>query len=107
MSNWFLCLGFLSLAALAQEETRKPDFQIDDRYKAGEHLIYDCQKKHFACVNLDGYTLCEVARTKSRELKQTELACAPLKSFQNKKSCLLTNYNVIERNAWKRFCFPK
>ncbi len=108
MSHFFLLLTLSSSVINVEDNsTKKLEYQIDDRYKAGEYLIYDCQKQHFACVNKDGYSRCGMARTKSRESKQTQYDCAPLKIFQNKKSCVLTNYDVVERNAWKRFCFPK
>lgn len=83
------------------------EYPLDDRYKAGKFLIYDCQKKHYACVNQDGNNSCIERREEGKVKNTQEYDCAPLKSFQDKKSCLLKNYEVVEMNAWKRFCFPK
>lgn len=96
-----------SLSFAQDDSVKKQDYPLDERYKGGEHLIYDCQRKHYACVNQDGYDQCSAARVKSQEQKAAEYACAPLKSFQSKKSCVIKNYEVMEKNAWKRFCFPK
>ncbi len=86
---------------------RKEDYPLDDKYKGGPYLIYDCERKHYACVDVDGHELCKTARQKSIDEKTKEYACAPLKIFDEKKKCIIKNYEVMERNAWKRFCFIK
>lgn len=90
-----------------QIEFRRQDFQIDETYKSGNNLIYDCARKHYACVNNDGWDLCTSNREKDKEHKEKEYSCSPLKKFNDKTKCVLKNYQVMEKNAWKRFCFPK
>jgi len=94
---------FISTSAFAQQT----EYPMDGRYKAGDNLIYDCARKHYACVNKDGWELCQNNREESIEKKQKEYACAPLKQFAENDKCILKNYQVEESNAWKKFCFPK
>lgn len=86
---------------------QQADYPMDERYKAGDNLIYDCARKHYVCVNKDGWEKCQNAREISMEKMQKEYACAPLKQFSENEKCVLKNYQVEESNAWKRFCFPK
>ena len=88
-------------------ETRKPDYQITNRYKGGPYLIYDCVGEFYACVDQDSSEKCREKRDVSISKKETRLPCAPLKQFNDKKSCLQKNYEVLESVAVKRFCFPK
>jgi hypothetical protein len=83
------------------------DYPMDEHYKAGDNLIYDCARKHYACVSNDGLEKCQNAREESIEKKQKEFACAPLKKFDEKTKCVVKNYQVVDQNAWKRFCYPK
>lgn len=103
----FLMALTLGLARSEEVDNRLQNYSLNDRYKGGEHLIYDCQRKHYACVDLAGFSLCRDRREENLKLKAPEYDCAPLQSFQDKKSCVLKNYEIMEKNAWKRFCFPK
>lgn len=86
---------------------KKTDYQINGRYKAGAFLIYDCEGEYYACVDQDGSDKCRTKREEGIVKKQTRLPCAPLKNFDDKKTCLEKNYEVVEALAAKRFCFPK
>lgn len=88
-------------------ETKKSNYQINGRYKAGPYLIYDCESEFYACVDQDGSEKCREKRDVSITKKETRLPCAPLKQFLDKKTCLEKNYEVLESVAVKRFCFPK
>lgn len=94
-------------AAQIYDESRNPDFQIDWKYKAGEYLIYDCERSHYACVNLDGFNNCSEERNFAIEKKSAFYPCAPFKKFADKKSCVEKNYKVVDVGAIKRFCYPK
>lgn len=83
------------------------DYAIDDHYKAGNNLIYECARKHYVCVNNDGWEKCTAAREYSIERKEKVYLCAPLKKYDEKTKCVVKNYQVVEKNVWKRFCFPK
>lgn len=88
-------------------ETKKSNYQITNRYKGGPYLIYDCDGEYYACVDEDSSGKCRERREKSISKKETRLPCAPLKKFDDKKTCLEKNYEVLESLAVKRFCFPK
>nr|BDT28042.1 hypothetical protein BHI3_15080 [Bacteriovorax sp. HI3] len=86
---------------------RKSHYQIDSRYKAGEYLIYQCEFQYYTCVDKDGWESCQEKRSVDKEKKRSPYSCAPLKKFPSKKKCLEENYQVVESNAKKRFCYPK
>ncbi len=89
------------------EEFKNSNYPIDWKYKAGEYLIYDCERSYYACVDKEGQETCKKERNAALENKSKDLKCASLKKFQNKKSCVIENYNVLYRNAFRRFCYPK
>ena len=88
-------------------ESRRTDYRIDWKYFAGKYLIYDCERKHYACVNLEGNANCLQERKFAIEKKTNMYPCAPLASFADKKKCAEKNYDVVDINAPKRFCYPK
>lgn len=88
-------------------EEKKSNYQITNRYKGGPYLVYDCEGEFYACVDVDGSEKCREKRDESINKKETRLPCAPLKKFEDKKTCLQKNYEVLEAVATKRFCFPK
>ncbi len=87
-------------------DTRDTNYQIDWKYKGGEYLIYDCERDHYACVNIDGDNNCKEERNFAMEVKAAKYPCVSFKKFDNKKSCLEKNYEVVERKVVKRFCYP-
>jgi hypothetical protein len=88
-------------------ETRLSNFKIDENFRAGEYLIYDCKKKAYTCVDDNSFETCKMRREESKNKKQRVYLCAPLKKFPNRKACLLYNYDVIQAVNTDRFCFPK
>jgi hypothetical protein len=111
--KYFFLLFLISMNSFAETEakiiaqSRKTDYQIDWQYKAGQYLIYDCERRHYACVDLDGNSNCEEERSFAIEKKATIYPCAPLSKFANKKSCVEKNYKIVDINALRRFCYPK
>lgn len=87
-------------------ENKKSDFKIDWKYMAGEYLIFDCERNHYACVNVSGFDNCQEERNFAIGKKLAAYPCAPLKKFPNKKSCVLKNYETVDILALKRFCYP-
>jgi hypothetical protein len=85
----------------------KINYQIDWQYVAGEYLIYDCQRSHYACVNKDGSQNCKEERTFAIETKAKSYPCVPLKKFETKSACVGKQYKLVDIEAKKRFCFPK
>ncbi|MBT7608119.1 MAG: hypothetical protein HN576_00080 [Bacteriovoracaceae bacterium] len=81
-----------------------PEFLISGTYRNGEYLIYDCKKRHFACVNNDSYANCEKRRKESFELKYSFLPCVPLKKFKEQRLCFKKQVELIGQVPDKKFC---
>lgn len=119
MKALLLLLTLISFSALAADgekplivideelSNKLSNYQIDSRYKAGEYLIYQCEFEYYACVDADANQKCLEKREEEKTKKHKSYTCAPLKKFQNKKACLVSNYEVVESNAKKRFCYPE
>lgn len=108
----FIGWCFISTSCFGQPVAEAPpgpkiDYQIDWKYKAGEYLIFDCERSHFACVNSDGDDNCREERNFAMEKRAGRYPCAPLKKFKDKKSCIEKSYQLVDLNALKRFCYPK
>ena len=101
-----LC-GSLGAEEKAQPDNTKTDYRIDWTYHGGEYLIYDCSRAHYACVDLEGQNNCVEERKFALQMNARIYPCAPLKKFSHKKLCVLKNYEVVDLNAVKRFCYPK
>jgi hypothetical protein len=86
---------------------KKSNYQIDQNYKAGSYLIYNCENGHYACVDKDGFTFCKNRRDEAKEKMSKIYPCSPISEFASKTKCAYKNYEVIEELAKKRFCYPK
>lgn len=104
MTYNFLFLIFFT--GISQGEILKSDYQIDLKYNAGEYLIYDCLKKHYACVDKDSNKNCLDERQEALVLKGPLLPCSPLKKFDDKVACVKGHYKAVDSMALKRFCYP-
>ncbi len=106
-----LAAVLFSFQGLAQDDealsAKKANYQVNDNYKSGNFLIYNCESGYYSCVDQDGYTKCQEKRQLAMDKKKKTYPCAPLKKFQNKKLCGQKNYEVVESLAMKRFCYPK
>lgn len=105
----FLFFSFNSFPA-AEENVNQfvnPNYAIDWKYVAGEFLIYDCTRGHYACVNFESNLNCIQERNYAIERKMKKYPCAALAKFSNKKLCVEKNYKIVDINAPRRFCYPK
>lgn len=107
----FLILWSLNVPAqteqLSVSEERKSSYKIDWKYTAGSYFIFDCERLHFACVDLDGHNNCSEERKFAVGKKAPRYPCAPLGKFSDKKTCVLKSYEIIDYNPTRRFCYPK
>lgn len=109
-----LSLFIVSSAAFCAEEmtaaefaaNKKSDYKIDWKYSAGQYLIYDCDRNHYACVDVSGFDNCQEERNFAIGKKLTNYPCAPLKKFSDKSACVIKSYEVVDNMALKRFCYP-
>ena len=80
--------------------------QISNIYLSGNHLIYDCIKKHFACVDAQSFNNCYELRIRAISYKEhKKLPCAPLKKFKIQKECHDQQYILQRRRRAKKFCY--
>lgn len=117
MKKLFLVISFfISLPAFSQNEEaqgqkdlleKKGNYQINGKFKAGNYLIYDCRGGYYACVDKDGYELCENKRQEGIKTNEERYDCAPLKQYEEKLKCIAGNYSAIDSAAAKRFCYPR
>ena len=101
--RWFFLLYLIPINSFAVIS----DYEINWKYKAGEYLIYDCERRHYACVNHEGNSNCLEERNFAIKKKLNNYPCAPLAKFDDKKSCVEKNYKIVDIDAPKRFCYPK
>ncbi|MBC7714477.1 MAG: hypothetical protein H7177_14120 [Rhizobacter sp.] len=108
---FFLMSVLISFHAYGQEDAelthKKANYPINDYYKAGNFLIYNCENDYYVCVDEDAFKLCGDKRKEAIDKKLKYYPCAPLNKFPTKAKCGEKNYEVIESLAKKRFCYPK
>ncbi len=85
-------------------KTEKPEYLISDIYRTGEYLIYDCKKRHFACVNKESFVRCKEKRQESFRLRYSHHPCVPLKNFKEQDLCFKKQLELIEQIPDKKFC---
>jgi len=92
---------------LSEDDPRHEEekVQISKRYKTGTHLIYDCSKRHFACVDKFSFKDCFERRKLAIDLKSSNLLpCVPLVKYKNPKICHEAQYLKQHRRRNKSFC---
>jgi hypothetical protein len=103
--------AFLVLSAQAQEQaevssavskdtesfeefdTARDEFS--DKYMAGPHLIYDCEDKHWVCVDDRVKKDCLEGREKRELDKFRSLKCTFVKTLEDKPSCFKHQLSMI------------
>ncbi|WP_157868250.1 hypothetical protein [Halobacteriovorax marinus] len=86
---------------------RRLEPRISDKYYLGRFLIYDCEGRHFACVNYPSFFNCQERRENDKENKEVYFSCAPLKQYETLKDCTQAYLNYIYRRTNKSFCINK
>ncbi|PIK15286.1 hypothetical protein [Halobacteriovorax sp. JY17] len=86
---------------------RRLEPRISEKYYLGRFLIYDCEDRHFACVNLPSFFNCEEKREIEKENKNVFFSCAPLKQYKTLKDCTDAYMGFIYRRTNKAFCVNK
>ncbi len=83
---------------------KQQQWRISWKYRRGANLIYDCRKRHFACVNNENFEECKEARNESFRLNRSVLSCAPLKTFEDIGTCENQQKQLVENAPSKKFC---
>ena len=78
---------------------------ISQRFVDGRYLIYECDDKHYVCVDEEGYEKCQYIR-RNRKIGQFEnLGCAPLKVYDDVAKCFEKQKSMIGSAKNIPFCF--
>lgn len=84
----------------------KEEYKIDYKFEAGRILIYDCQDKHWTCINEPSLEKCMDKRNYEIEQGAVKYSCAPLRTYETKEECIKANYRFSSIPMMKRFCYP-
>ncbi len=87
-------------------DSRLEEYLIDYRNRGGSHLIFDCKRKYFACVDELSKNNCLDRRGFAKSKEKKDLDCAFFKTYPNKKECILAQYKLVE-NKRQDYCFKK
>lgn len=94
----------LPLYGSAQVEFDGDTVQISSKYYSGQFLIYDCESKHWSCVDKDGFKECQESRDQSKKEFKTYLKCAPIKEYKNLKECISHQKRKVHHPESTNFC---
>ena len=77
---------------------------ISSIYLSGSHLIYDCVKNHYACVNPDGFRYCKSRTLESIQKREKLSPCAAIKKFKRHNDCITDQKRLTDFPIPKKFC---
>jgi len=94
---------FIVLNTQAQDEDKVK--MITDELEEGKFLIYDCEKKHWACVAEEHFNDCKKNREEDLQKADNPYhSCAVFISFSKTKSCNQRILFLTSNNYGNRFC---
>lgn len=103
-----LVLSFYSYAQenpVVLRDNSTVDDVISEKYDTGPYLIYDCEDKHWVCVQPSYFENCKKQR--KRDLASAEKlhhSCSPIGKFPTKKSCFQRQLFLTTHFHGNRFC---
>ncbi len=71
-------------------------------YRRGPNLIYDCDNKHFACVNDESYKNC--ITTKQRYFEVFGNLCLKIKTYADQPKCFKDHQKFMDRDFMGVYC---
>ncbi|MCO4795378.1 MAG: hypothetical protein KC493_16785 [Bacteriovoracaceae bacterium] len=83
---------------------KQQEYRLSLKWRRGEYLIYDCRKRHFACVSKNSSKRCRKERDESFRSNDTVLKCAPLKKYKEVVDCEKDQKKFIDKITNKKFC---
>lgn len=81
--------------------------QLSRFYRSGEYLLYDCNNRHFVCVDKTSFDECREKRNEAIDKRNFLLPCAPLKKLGHFEICVEVQYSKIYQMGNRDFCFSK
>ena len=85
-------------------EDVKKEYVAPPNYEyRGRGLVYNCQGKHWACVDGPSYKACEDNASSLKYLKKPA-ECYPFNVYETVKGCEGTQYRMVSSSAKTKFC---
>lgn len=85
-------------------EDVKKEYVAPPNYEyRGRGLVYNCQGKHWACVDGPSYKTCEDNASSLKYLKKPA-ECYPFNVYETVKGCEGTQYRMVSSSAKTSFC---
>lgn len=85
-------------------EDVKKEYVAPPNYEyRGRGLVYNCQGKHWACVDGPSYKTCEDNASSLKYLKRPA-ECYPFNVYETVKGCEGTQYRMVSSSAKTKFC---
>ena len=79
--------------------------KISKKYMQGSYLLYDCEDRHYACVDKSDFITCQAKRKVTlREGVDFRFNCAPLKKFDTAVLCIKNIYHLQSRVRYMEIC---
>ncbi|EQC46106.1 hypothetical protein [Bacteriovorax sp. Seq25_V] len=70
------------------------EVQLNQKYRRGEYLVYDCEYKHFACINRDSLVNCKLP------------SCLNIRKYSNQPECFQAQEAGMQKSRTDRYCKP-
>lgn len=82
--------------------------KMSEKYYEGSFLIFNCDHRHWACVDQSSYEDCQGLRKESLQKEYPERPpCAPIANLNTIERCILEQKKLIEGNKEFSFCEAK
>ncbi|MFN8369129.1 MAG: hypothetical protein U0T83_00730 [Bacteriovoracaceae bacterium] len=85
-------------------ETEKIRFERAPNYEVlGRGLVYNCEGKHWACIDKEGFARCEMNK-KWHESKASKPSCVPFEVYENEADCGKAQQSKVNEAIKTDFC---
>ena len=110
---FFFLIGqfcFATTFTVTDEEYREykkyhEETKISKDFLKGPYLIYNCEHKHYMCVNQLGFKTCQVRMEQSIRDEYDLKRCLPIKKFSSQKDCFEKGqYKLAPKSKIFRYC---
>lgn len=96
---------FLFSAGFYPAVSESQVFALSDTYVSGPYLVYDCSRKHWACVSEENFNDCKFQRNEDLEYREKLThSCSPISLFPSFQSCNQRKLFLTTHNHGQRFC---
>lgn len=91
----FLLFSFLSFSdEFDYYKKNIEEVLLNSSFRRGEYLVYECELKHFACINKESLENCKTP------------SCLNIKKFKDQPECFQAQYKAMQKSNMSRYCKP-